>query len=277
MSVRFDTTNNHTRWSSADLEEFIRELGEVEVYCPADPNNRYAHPRTYHGHPGKELHLRNIRLLTGGGSDDLVKVGENTLHLRSPRWLADSGLQPLETLAASVADVAPKFFLQEIGVALFREALGVKGRSGRYYFQSNDHQTMVYAAIAKRVNDAIEAVPVRVLGRIEAGPEARRVRTTEEKIERLRSDSFYGSGGVLEGPRWGYSVGHRAATGQWAGRISSARDYYDTELGARENHAATIRKLGGEVVPYETFPQYLRRVADEMEKAETEGRTWRRR
>lgn len=80
-----------------------------------------------------------------------------------------------------------------------------------------------------------------------------------------RAWGYYGQGDVL-GSYEGHSVAWR-----WQEHLVDARQKYEKELERVEKWAKRLRKEGVEPPPYPTFAEYLRDIADNIEK---DGHCW---
>jgi hypothetical protein len=252
--------NNRTRYNTEDLNALLAAV-DGSVVIKYEVQNYYGwgtkkEQRTTTPEVGRDL--CGAQPLYGWDSG-VAYVTDMYLKLKTPKGLLEYPEYQLCMLGAlgQQQAVAPNTFVAELVTALIEHSL-----RGNWQIKRS-------TGIAQQVQQAATAIShehqLRVMDRIEAPPEARRGLTPDEKLARLQSDSFYGGGGVLEGPSWAWRSGQRCPTGKWEWRISSAQEYYERELEARTKYIKQIEKLGGAVKLYETFPEYLRRLADEME------------
>jgi hypothetical protein len=251
--------NNHTRYNTEDLNEIFDALhGEQITYVgrPAQP--------PYRGGSSQTKTIKSpcvsVKALYGDPGGDIVYLTEETLKLRTPTALVGYEAYQLCMLGSLGQEqaVAPNMFVKGIAETVIASCLG------RIYAEPSAMRNIANqsAELASRIS---QEHSLRIMDRIECPPETRRQLTKEEKLARLLTDSFYGEGGLLEGPDWAWASGQRCPTGKWAYRIEAAQEYYERELAARNKYVKQIKELGGVPKPYETFPVYLRRLADEME------------
>lgn len=241
-----DKADNYTRYNTEDLNLILQAIGDL----------RFEY-KTY----GERIRIAAVNVPRGlrvgplyGEKGGLSRLGPSWLRVRTPPGLIEhlelGGLELLGFLS-SEPSLAPTDLVFSIVIDF---AMGMSSYAYRNY--------ATQAVEAAR--EIASKHRLRVMDRLEATPD-RTPLTPEQKLERLQSDSFYGPGGELEGPDWAWRSGSRCPTGKWEYRITAAQEYYERELAARNKYIRQIEDLGGEVVPYETFAQYLRRMADEME------------
>lgn len=84
--------------------------------------------------------------------------------------------------------------------------------------------------------------------------------TAEQQLQRMRD--MYGIGRLMPG-------GRKKVSYLWSSKISDAHYYYGQEFAARDAWRIKLEAKGHKLEPvevHETFPEYLRRIADELEK-----------
>lgn len=255
---------NFTRYETEDLNALIHALGSVQasytyqdyrnnncsgIFTPnvsnfttvryigmgelekAQQRNRWRNRRS---------HVGNYAMITGNG-----------LKILNPMELAKFDELAYFTLANIENPVLPAPVLQEIVELIVSYSLRIR------------YTGVVPEEVKKKVCEEVLADASIRINPKPNNPGAKRIKLTkEEKIERLQSDSFYGEGGVLEGPDWAWRSGSRSPTRKWTSRIEESRRYYDREKQSRERHADALRALGVEPKPYQTFSEFLRNYAD---------------
>jgi len=253
--------DNHTRWNTDDLNNFVAAVQECR--------HRFEYVSG-----GEDVEITKVENLygsteTGRLGETFVKYGTSVLKLRSSTFLEgeDNGLhnqEKMEFVAAFCDDpiVMPAFMKRDLFLALTRTNHRFVGVP-RWRRVAPDHDAMTRDFLL------VENVAIRLMPKVEAGPNARnRLSEEEKKAQQIaRYRNWYGEGGELVGVDWGWRTGHRAATGQWKWPIeATCRYFYETELAARNQHARKIVDLGGEAPPpYENYSDFLRRMADELD------------
>ena len=84
--------------------------------------------------------------------------------------------------------------------------------------------------------------------------------TADQQLQRMRE--MYGIGQIMPG-------GRKKASYLWVSKVSEANYYYGQEYAARDAWRVKLETKGHRLQPseiHETFPNYLRRIADELEK-----------
>jgi len=257
---------NVTRYNTDDLNEILASVDEARIvyhitnYSGAGLIRLTSRERIIRVQRERIIRVPQLKVSPLFASGVTAYCTGETLKIRTPKALADDPDLALMTLGGlgQQVPVAPSIVVESIARAVMLQAFG---------------GVCIYGDTRKEVSNLVRDLALelsknhtlRVMDRIEAPEGARRKLTTEEALRRWKSDSFYGDGGVLEGPGWAWASGKRCPTGKWQYRIEGAQEYYERELAARTKYIARIKSLGGSVEPYETFPQYLRRLADEME------------
>jgi hypothetical protein len=132
-------------------------------------------------------------------------------------------------------------------------------------WMAKDYSRAWYPTGSKALYPDLEFKPIRIMSKRD---QQYKPSTPEERAQRIAG--WYGTGGQLEGPSWGWRSGHRSATGEWYDPLEKSRKAYEREREHREVHRATLCSMGVEVKPYETFPEWLRRRADELERQKRE-------
>ena len=256
-----ETESNFTRWSTEDLNKLI-EVANEQTGTTKDYRGNARKVRLSLDFPKKIVNLY--------GSDDFVSMGEFTLKIATSRAVLSCDDE--ETVLRAIGPLMkekpemPSFMKEQILRALVLRSHGWDYRSCRENFDP------VLSSVARKVS-------IQLRAGVEAGPRKRQVVSPEQKkanrIAKLKE--WYGAGGELEGPDWAWRSGHRSATGQWSYPIREQAYYnYNRELLHRENHARELANLGVKVEPYETFPDYLRRLADELEATNRHYDAYRR-
>jgi hypothetical protein len=105
---------------------------------------------------------------------------------------------------------------------------------------------------------------VRVERRVQT-PQARRVRSAEERHEALRER--HGFNFVLEGSS-------RTSEWYWKSKLDSARSYYEREWDRRDAWRQKLLKEGVEVRAHETWGEFLRRKAEEWDIEQKRRAEW---
>lgn len=211
----------------------VRYIGMTELE-KAQQRNRWRNRRS---------HVGKYAIVTGTG-----------LKILNPNELSKFDELAYFTLANVENPVLPAPVLQEVVELIVTYSLRTR------------YSGVVPDTVKQQVcNEVLADASIRINPK-PSNPGAKRVKLTkEEKIERLQSDSFYGEGGVLEGPDWAWSSGGRAPTRKWTSRIHEAMQYYEREKNARERHAEALRALGVEPKPYQSFSDFLRDYAAELD------------
>lgn len=238
-----DRSENYTRYNSEDLAGLMEELSESNL--PGIRNIRFTSVK--YMSKIQSSHRRR-RKAFNTGAVAFVKLGDTCLHIATLSKIAEVKQYQLEMMASP--NHLPHSVVHEIVVQ-------VASRFARY-----DVSVSSVMAVA---DDLAGKHSIRIENRIERGPAKTRKLTVDEKIKRLQSNSYYGEGGKLLGAPSGTRCGHRANSWLWHDRIRQANRYYDRELAAKMKHAGKLRELGVKVHAYETFPEFLRRHADEIE------------
>ncbi len=250
---------NATRYNTDDLNEILASVDGVRIV--------YHTPSYGSGLPKRIEKIievpENLKVspLYGYGDSSTAYCTDMTLKIRTPKALADDPDLALMTLGGlgQQVPVAPTALVEFIARAVMKQMFSGTYLYGEAGIEAQEEISKIALEVAKNHT-------LRVMDRIEAPEGARRKLSTEEALRRWKSRGFYGDGGVLHGPDWAWRSGHRCPTGKWEYRIEAAQEYYERELAARTKYIARIKSLGGSVEPYETFPQYLRRLADEMDR-----------
>lgn len=249
LNIILDTFHNwnccfsYTDWNNRPMMARLNtDVSDIECVKTAPVDMRLTEP--YRGRK---------RTCVGSG---IIGVSRSTLSIRSPRGLMKGDLT-LAMVAAEASGEMPSAVIVEIFLNLYAHFNNRR---------TEDFNTKGSQKLKEFVEENVPKLRLRLEKKSEAGSSRNPPLTKEQKIERLLSDSFYGQGGELRGPFWGYKTSRRAATGQWLSRIRDAACYYKTERDAREVHAEKLRTLGHEPEPYETFSDFLRRVADEYDQ-----------
>jgi hypothetical protein len=276
--------NNHTRYNTDDLNAILdkirgRTVTNIGTHGGASAGRKTLQMTWETGHGSgrshgsgrtlavrplvgerKSHHYRRSHVFPFSDVVHLSNAPDGVLSMASPRTLSERDEYKLQMLGALGCEQpkAPDFLLEEVIRAVFAWRI----RSA--YVDHNDVSS-VQQQVGKHIQEVMSSCKLRVMLRVEAGPAARRVLTPDEKLARLQGSSFYGPGGALEGPSWAWRSGHRAPTGKWERRIWDAKAYFERERKARNKYVTQIEALGGTAVPYETFPEYLRRMANELE------------
>jgi hypothetical protein len=267
--------NNHTRYNTEDLNEIFDALhGEQITYVG---RSGYVY-RPNSGGSSQTKTIKSpcvsVKALYGecmgkgrqsrghaDSSGDIVYLTEETLKLRTPTALVGYEAYQLCMLGSLGQEqaVAPNMFVKGIVETVITSCLG------HIWAEPSAKQNIANqsAELATRISQEHQ---LRIMDNIECPPGARRRLSKEQKLARLLTDSFYGDGGCLEGPGWAWASGQRCPTGKWAYRIEAAQEYYERELAARNKYVKQIKELGGVPKPYETFPEYLHRLANAMEE-----------
>lgn len=252
--------DNHTRYNTDDLNALLEAVARERItFTTRDyRGNEQSQSWSFSDVVGT---IQSIQPLYGD-CGLLALMGDSTLRVRTPAGLSEFPDLELAMIGAVGSGQLPTLVVESLLMGL-----GERGTKSNYrvrWYNVAEQAREVVKRLAERF-------PVRIMPRIEAPTEARKPSTPAKKLARLQSDSFYGAGGVLQGPDWAWRSGSRSPTERWKWRLEQCQEFYDRELTHRLGYAQKIRDLGGEPTPYETFPQFLRRMADEMEAASNEG------
>lgn len=238
-----DRSDNHTRYNTEDLAGLLEELSESNLLGMR--NMRISSVRCM-SNTNKKTTRRRRSFATGTLA--FIKLGDTSLHIATLRSIGAVKEHQLEMMAHP----------NHLPVSVVREiVIGVAGRFCRY--------DVAASSVLSVANELATKHSIRIENRIERGPSRTKKLTVDEKIKRLQSNSYYGEGGVLLGAPSGTRSSHRSSSDLWKTRIRQANRYYDRELSAKMKHASGLKALGAKVEPYETFSEYLRRCADEIE------------
>lgn len=252
------SSNNHTRYNTGDLNALFdaaREIVltyQVKSYYQSSPENKQ-------WRFGSAVDsVESIQSLYGEEMP-AVSMGDSVLKIKTVSGLSSHEDLQLAMLGQVSSGILPDSVVYDMLVVIACRACPSGYGHNRW------------AALQDQVREYAKCLAadhkIRIMPRIESPPESRKPLTREQKLKRMLSDSFYGSGGVLEGPSWAWRNGNRSPTGRWAWKLDDCQRYYERELSHRLGHAEKVRELGGEPTPYETFPQYLRRMADSLENS----------
>jgi hypothetical protein len=258
-------TANLTRYSTADLDALVEV---ILVGSEGTPGKFYTDIRVEYWNDGsrygdedpydrfdREEYVQKPRIKNTWGQVVLPPV-----RLASPKTLTDY-MSDLQVLASMTQGFMPEQVVRQFMLAVAQRSHRAQGGYRNRRAEAPDWAVALVTRLAQERN----LPKVRILPQVES-PQARRKLTKEERIDRYLSDGFYGSGGELEGPSWAWASGDRSPTGKWANRIYDAREYYRRELYARQKYLPKLRDLGVEPEPYESFSDYLRRMADKFEE-----------
>jgi hypothetical protein len=287
-----ERSQNKTRYNTDDLnllwervESFRltddRRFQEITRQALQDTSyNRFRLPpeglkvanltQTAESSSGRRHYTRGIRnwSFLGACTHRLSHASDNYLRVQSVARLRENEDFGLATVVSTCEEtpVAPRALVVSILTTLAdRAASGIRYRYKQTSIDDKD-LPLLQEQVQRLIQAAANELTLRVMPRVESPEGSKHIpKTREEKIERLMSDSFYGPGGVLKGPRWAWRSGSRAPTRKWSIRIDSAQEYYERELVARMKHAETLRKLGVEPPPYQSFAEYLRQCANDIE------------
>lgn len=263
-----DKSVNHTRYNTDDVNDLLEAINDTVVFFNTTDYRGNAQSVKLNTNVSdiQSLNYVSLNALESRGNSygrrrrhssrgEISASTHATLRIANPKVIAEHSEYQLAMLGAMSGEhpVLPVEVVKDVVKTILRSR-------SRWQHDSNTEPLILQVAEQLSASHRI-----RIESSIQSGADARKPLTKEEKIERLQSDSFYGQGGQLEGPRWGYRCGYRAATGQWKYRIREAQRYYDTERDHRAQYAVKLKDLGVEPVPYETFSQFLRRMADEIE------------
>lgn len=233
---------NQTHYHTDDLNTLIQDWHRHLTNLGVSP------------HHLAEVHaLRYVRLAEGAYVARLVR-GWQTMMVSRPSTIVKS--DPLLAMGTLCSDqpIMPEGMLK----AVLRAVCGNTWKMREIQTVLTGRQTSMDAEMQVFLTDR----KVRVIKR--KAEHKRPPRTKEQKIERLQE--LYGEGGVLSGPRWAYASGHRAPTYRWADKVAEARKFYDRELTARSRFERKLNDLGVQVEPYQTYAEYLRMIADELDE-----------
>lgn len=218
----------------------------------------------------EEEHTVDVRY--GGPWDASYYDGKR--HISRKRWVGSAATSD-NLLIAPVSELPDSEPLHALASAADGLFLPVRVRKDLVEWALTCHETRYWSrwnknnrpdhGKAKWAWDVVRDIAIPITDRIR---DPYRRLTQQQQIERLTE--LYGAGGELAGVGWGYRKGHRSGTWQWHGRVEDARAYYENERDARMEYGAKLKKLGVEVEPYETFPEYLRRMADLFEKGKNQ-------
>jgi hypothetical protein len=236
---------NKTRYNTEDLQKLLLDLYDlridgrailragkitsVEYFRPASMEKRTSR-RRYRGR-GRDYPSR------------YASVGDTVLKIASPSCLAKVPSCQMELLTG----VLPREILFEAVTQIISASMPYSTTS---------------KAIDRLANEVVDNHSVQVMERVERGAASRFKLTPQQRIDRLQSPSFYGMGGQLLGAPGGTRNGVRSSSARWKWRIAGAKRYYDRELASRMQHKPALEQCGVQVKPYESFAEYLRRLAD---------------
>lgn len=223
---------------------------------PEEYSNYYARQKTFDGNTYVGLRNLQVKGLVGKawGSWRAVSfrpggVECTNLCLPSPGKVKKSDL---EALAERAVGVEPSLSREIVGqIAVFFYLKGHIAWEAQRYMTASMWERIVNQL---EIDAARSGLTVKVLKR-RVNP-SKPARTKEEKIE-----GYLEHLGDTSQPMEGSS---RTWRGQWT--LSPIEDYYTREWQRREAWAEKIRALGEDVDSHESFPDYLRRCADELER-----------
>jgi hypothetical protein len=221
---------NHTRYATEDLQQIIdAAMVHVQTKQQGQKSRRTDTPL-----------LVEYRYGTKDGK--LVSLGKTTLKLASltDLWVA----YPLHGIGSVEGMVhLPSQVNQQLGDVILEWGL----RWGFKQFQTQPPYEQFQQQLAK--------IKVRILPEVvDKKPPARKL-TDDERMAKLLERC--GPGGQL------VSVG--TEFDRWGDHMKTARIRYERELDCRDKYRSKVLQAGGFVQPYETFADYLRRTALEID------------
>ena len=262
---------NHTRFNTDDLNAIMAAIEEQNFTMVSTDHyqRQVAYTVQFENHIRKVVTAseeqisrspRRRRHQVEGSNVARVNKKAGLLQILSLRALKEDSQHALALVGclASETPVLPTSVAQTLIRTMMSGALTMAPYRATFSDELKRH-------LQSKIEEIATKIPIRIMPKVESGPVRRVKKTKEEKIEKLYSDSFYGTGGILEGPNWAWASGSRCPTGKWRNRISQAYYYYERELKARELHMQKLIDIAETPTRYESFAEYLRRMADEIE------------
>ena len=223
---------NYTRYKTDDL---LRLFGMIERTT-----------RKMNRTNGNFMRLLRSRTATGWTLEesDQAEIKKVKIFVPSPESIYQ--LYPAEAL--TTPDRIPlDALLLNFALPLTAEVL----RTTVSWLERNGQASPLLREAIQAENIELHVLPAKV----EKPPPSRKLNEAEKR-QRLRE--LYGSGGELAHPGSG-----RGAS--WQYEFQSTRRRYEAELARRMNHRSKLLEIGESVPLYETWPEFLRRLADEHE------------
>lgn len=228
---------NYTKFSTEDLEQYALAVGHKGEF-----GVRYCKPR--------KSRSRDRRP---------ARWGDHNLLILPP------DLDPVEAVAAASTPVeAPMEWKQAVVLALMQPP--VRHYEMELYSKPGSGLNEVRKGEIRRALAVARTKPLRIMQKMQDRPPKSEPLTRAQRIDRYLG--FCGQGPVLRDLAGKHYLrsGRRACEYQW--RINGSAHYYEREKAYRDKYAEKAAALGATVVPYETWPEYLRRMADEYEAKE---------
>jgi hypothetical protein len=221
---------NHTRYATEDLQQIIdAAMVHVQTKQQGQKSSRTDAPL-----------LVEYRYGTKDGK--LVSLGKTTLKLASltDLWVA----YPLHGIGSVEGMVhLPSQVNQQLGDVILEWGL----RWGFKHSQTQPPYGKLQQQLAK--------IMVRILPEVvDKKPPSRKLSADERMVKLMER---CGPGGKLDSVGMEYD--------RWSEKIKDGRIRYERELAYRDKYRSKILQAGGFVQPYETFADYLRRTALEID------------
>jgi len=201
----------------------------------------------------------------GGTRDDFTYIAKVKVNIPSPQNMTRNlefwGLSPVDAIMIMTGKV-PAPIVRRVWEAAVHKML-LHNKKAHPYDPTALSSALSYQQQLNMRKMASQAKPddipaIHILANIVDPPNKRKL-TQEQKI--ARSQALYGAGGTRLGTRWANPL----LCHEWQLRIEGAREHYEKELTRVAHWEAKLIGLGAPPTPYETFAQYLRRMADSMD------------
>lgn len=234
---------NHTPYDTEQLRELLSAVASFEYREESVRSQYQRYPRFNRNNRARVTY--KIEPLYG--TDELVSIGKTVIRIAAPKRLFEHF--PLAGLAVAVtygqADEPmplPPRMLGEVAEQLLCKAFSDFSWRQRGNAQIRDVQTWrdglekeLHLLVHSTARDKKPASPKR---------------TKTEKVDRMWT--HYGQGGEVDS---GYT-----------GQIERLAECYSKELKRKQKWGEKLKAAGEIVPPYESFPEFLRRIANQAEQ-----------
>ena len=239
LKISKNTTHCHTE----DLKNLFTQAGMAVRSAPIEVRGRKAGPRMKFTRPyWEEIQPISVRYSKMDAEDSQVMMSATVFTIPHP----ETGFfTPLERIEWGMGTVPHRLLSKIWDLACYR---WLDGRS----LIDEPRQSMKFAGGVPKM----PSLSIRVAVRTFAPKQAKS--TLESRIK--RAWSYYGRGGVL-----GVYKGQHIAW-KWQEHLVDARQKYEKEVERTDKWAEKLRKYGVEPPPYTTFADYLRELADNIER-----------